>query len=257
MALAGMWLTNSNVDSATFIDIQADYLFAGEKNTIKVLLINKNSSHSIWDSYLQIDPKNNSEISIEKVTEIQNLEKVLLLWTPPKRGYVEWPRLILQSRFPFKMLKAWKYFSKKGAILIYPQRTGRLEIPDEKGEISMTGDAEKSQNPELFREFLPFQKTDSPLRIDWKKSLKHQRHFVKNFESSQQKKIVIDWKSVDFLITFEEKISQLTLWIDICEKKKDFYSLRIKSFKTEFGRDTEHYRHCLEKLALLKESEIV
>ena len=264
MALTGMWLTNKNVDSAELIDMHADFLFAGEKNIVTVFLKNKNYNKnfkknyedSIWDSELQIDPKFNSEIAIEKITEIRKQTAILLTWIPAKRGHMTWPRLILQSRFPYKMLKAWKYLSKTENVLIYPQKAGRITLPSEMNGSAMDGETEKSTNLELFRDFRPFQQTDSPLRIDWKKSLKHQRHLVKNFESSFQKKIIIDWSNTDFLQNFEEKISQLALWIDICEKKNDLYSLRIKAFQTEFDQNMPHYHRCLEKLALLQESEI-
>ena len=256
MALTGMWLTNKNVDSANLIDMHAEFLFAGEKNTLAVHLQNIDPKNSICNAELQIDSKLNSQISIEKVSEIQKQQKVNLTWIPAQRGYVEWPRLLFQSRFPYKMLKAWKYFSKKGTVLIYPQKVGIPELPSEVDQDAPESEPQKSLNDELFRDFRQFQQTDSPLRIDWKKSLKHQQHLVKTFESSQQKKIILDWSSTSFLNNFEDKISQLALWIDVCEKNNQLYSLRIKSFQSAFGRNTSHYRLCLDKLALLQEAEI-
>ncbi len=255
MAITGMWLTNKNVDSAELVDMQCEFLFAGEKNNLTVYLKNSDFKNSIWSSELQLDTKQNSLTSPQKIDEIKKLQKVNLTWTPKKRGFVDWPSLLFQSRFPYKMLKAWKYFSKSGTVLIYPQRVGTTELPQEIDGNSPDSEPENSEDHELFRDFRPFQQTDSPLRIDWKKSLKHQKHLVKNFESSQHKKIVIDWNSTEFLKTFEDRISQLALWIDICEEKNNLYSLRIKSFQTAFGRNTMHYRLCLEKLAVLEENE--
>jgi hypothetical protein len=54
---------------------------------------------------------------------------------------------------------------------------------------------------------------------------------------------------------FESRISQLSLWVELCYTKKISFSLKISGFDSGFSDTRQHYLNCMEKLALLDESE--
>ena len=58
------------------------------------------------------------------------------------------------------------------------------------------------------------------------------------------------------LPNFEDKISQLALWIELCEKNRIEYRLLLPLYKTAFGLGDTHYRQCMEHLALLEEKNV-
>lgn len=253
MALSGMWLTNKNVDLFQVSEITANTLFANEENQLQVHFRNLNLKSFLWDIEISIDDKKNQRRSerIDEVLSGKITRRSYINWTPATRGLSKSPRLVIQSRFPFSMLRAWKYFDQKTEFIIYPEKKGQKSIPREISQ-QLQDDVDPAlDNRGLFRDHREFQKTDSPNKIDWKVSLKHQKHFVKNYESGDEKKILIDWKMTSQIANFEDKISQLALWVDISTKNHELYSLKINQYQTDYGCDGNHYKSCMEKLALL------
>ncbi len=251
MALVGMWLTNKNVDSFQINDILASNIFAQQENQLEVQMQNINLNSFVWDIKINVfDKKKETEFSI--VDEVQIFNKAYLTWKPVQRGLQNSPRLMIESRFPFGMFRAWKYFDKKRQLIVYPERKGKKTIPLGEGNPSDNDLHSHANMYGLFRDFREFQKTDTPSRIDWKRSLKHQKHFVKNFEASKEKKVLIDWDLTNNLSNFEDRVSQLALWVDLCHKNNEFYSLKIKNDQSEYSNRPIHYKTCMEKLALLQ-----
>lgn len=251
MALTGMWLTNKNVDSVQITDISAPLLFAKEDNSIDLHLHNKNHKSFSWD--IEISFKDKSE-KYEKVIveEVQFDNKCAFNWIPPQRGLHRFPRLRLESRFPYKMLNAWKYYDQKNEFVVYPQRRGIERIPQVQGKKSDHEITAEVYEQGLFRDFREFQKSDSPRRIDWKRSLKHQKHLVKNYESSGEKKVILTWEMTSFQTDFEARVSQLAYWIEMCHQKQELYTLRIKNETSAFSSSASHYKECMHRLALLQ-----
>ncbi len=253
MALSGMWLTNRNIELFEVIDLSANMVFAKQENQLQIQYQNLNLKSFIWDIEILIE--NNKSKNLHQIEELISGKiprRSYITWSPAKRGLQQSPRLLIQSRFPFRMLRAWKYFQQESEFIIYPERKGLNQIPSPK--ILPNTDAKNNiqDNKGLFLDHREFQKTDSPKKIDWKVSLKHQKHFVKNFETGEEKKILIDWNMTNQILDFEDKISQLALWIDISHKKSEHYSLKINQDQTNYECNDSHYKKCMEKLALLQ-----
>jgi uncharacterized protein (DUF58 family) len=251
MGMTGMWLTNKNVDSIEVHDIFYSMIFANEKNQLSIHFNNLYEKSYLWDIDFHFE-ENDKMNETRTIDEIQQYMKSSIEWVPAKRGLSQLPRLVIESRFPYKMLRAWKYYRKETEILIYPERKGSSLLPTQAGNKSENELHAQAEIQGLFRDFREFQRTDSPTRIDWKRSLKHQKHLVKNFETSGEKKVLIDWEMTQSLQTFEDRVSQMALWIDICHKNHENYSMKIKEDKTSFSNVPSHYKYCMEKLAFLR-----
>lgn len=256
MALSGMWLTNKNVDLFQVSEISANTLFANEKNQLQVYYQNLNLKSFLWDLEISIDKKKiPGTCKIDEVINGKIARRVYLDWIPSTRGLNKSPRLVVESRFPFGMLRAWKYYDQKTEFLVYPAKKGQKIIPHSVSQKN-GDDIEVTLNSQgLFRDHREFQKTDSPNKIDWKASLRHQKHFVKNYESGDEKKILIDWKMTNHIMDFEDRVSQLALWVDTSHKNNELYSLKISQHQTNYGSDFMHYKNCMDKLAFLTLAE--
>lgn len=257
MALSGMWLTHKNVDRFQVSEISANTLFANEENQLQVHYKNLNSKSFIWDIEISIDKKKNKSgtYKIDEVISGKMSRRTYIDWMPARRGLKKSPRLVIQSKFPFGMLRAWKYYEQMTEFIVYPEKKGQKNIPREISHQHQDEIDPIQDNRGLFRDHREFQKTDSPNKIDWKASLKHQKHFVKNYESGDEKKILIDWNMTNQIVDFEDKVSQLALWVDTSHKNNDFYSLKISQHQTVYANDGIHYKNCMEKLALLIPAE--
>lgn len=255
MGMTTAWLTNKNIDLLRLKDIHNNLLFAKEVNQLRVQLENKSRKIELWDIEIKNDDINN-EIGFKTISQVVHNESVVLDWVPAKRGYSVLPRLMIQSRFPFKLLRSWKYFEKNERVVIYPERKGAKNLQSLLGQQLSKDQMAKLENEGLFRDYREFQNSDSPSRIDWKRSVKHQKHLVKNYERSGDRKILIDWDMTAFTDDFEERISQMTVWVDSCYQLNESFSLKIKSYQTDYFTNAVHYKTCLEKLALLTQEDV-
>lgn len=257
MGLSTAWLTNKNIDAAKVVDIKYTYLFANETNSINIKVENLNKKNtSLWDIEFRVEDVDFTDQKTHLLEEVEQVNEVVIQWRPKKRGYARSPRIMMQSQFPYKILRSWKYDHKKSNLLVYPERKGELNLSSLIGMQDNRDEKAKLENEGLFRDFREFQTSDSPSRIDWKRSIKHQKHLVKNLEKSGERKIIIDWEFTADLIDFEKRISQMALWVDMCYQKNEIYSLKLNQFQTEYYSSLNHYKSCLERLALLTEAEV-
>lgn len=244
-------VTNQNIENLNANRVETSDVFANEESAIKVYFADRKKTESVYEVEI-------SALGMErkKISEIQTMKPVELIWTPRQRGLVELPQLRLESVFPFEMLRAWKFFTWPQPILVFPERKGLDYIPTKPGREGR-GKDDHSNSPEgLFRDFREYQKSDNPSRIDWRRSLRAQKTLVKNFEEGGEHKVLIEWELSDFLTDFEDRVSQLALWLSLSEKNQTLYALKIKSEQSEFSAGQEHLRSCLKKLALLQERDL-
>lgn len=253
MGMTGAWLTNKNVESTLITKIEADFLFANEKNSLQVHLQNNYHRSPLWDIELPAEIIPN-KLPLSVVSEIQVAKNVSIQWVPASRGRTQIPRITIASRFPYKMLRAWKYYRQDDEVVVYPERKGSQGFKNLLGSQGQDESETKPEKEGLFRDYREFQRTDSPSRIDWKRSLKHQKHLVKNFETSSDRKILIDWDMTSG--PFEDRLSQLALWVDLCYKKNEIFSLKLLEWQTDYSGGITHYKNCLDKLALISPNEL-
>lgn len=257
MGLSTTTMTNKNVDATQITGLDIKNLFANEKNQITARIDNLIMKKTkIWNLEFIIEDKKNINPEIHHLSEIKDSAHVALIWTPSSRGYMSSPRIRLQSQFPFRLTRAWKYYQSDSKHLVYPERKGELDFIRLISYQSEGAEIDKNEKDGLFRDHREFQNSDSPSRIDWKSSAKHQKHLVRNYEKPGDRKILIDWGMTESLNNFEARISQLSYWISLCHKKSETYCLKIKNYRTEYLSSHDHYQTCMEKLALLSLKDV-
>jgi uncharacterized protein (DUF58 family) len=271
VAVTGMWTTNKNVERVFFESLTSDWIFANEKNTLKLncglKTVNKFSIRN-WapaKSSYQIELLCFDKTSAPQQSVVCNLidgkTQIALSYSPDKRGRRSLPRIEVQSSFPFSMLRAWKYFHENQDVIIYPQRKGSSELPpigdlSEDEKKMLQSDQQNEDHTGLFSHHREFQNNDSVYRIDWKRSAKFDKLFIKKFEDDRTQKQVLSWGMTHKLRSTEDKISQLALWVELCEAGSIQYRLLLPKNKTDFGSGPTHYKRCMELLALLEESYV-
>lgn len=255
MAITGMRITNKNVDLFQIQNLQADYFFANEENKIGLFVSSRQPQTPVWEIELKWQKETTPSEPLV-IEEVQFEKKVFLNWRPVRRGYYAVPRILIEGYFPFRMLRSWKYYDESTQFYVFPERKGVENIPTLTGSLAEKEAQAKASEHGLFRDFREFQKSDPPQRIDWKRSLKHQKHLVKNFESAGEKKILLDWEMTSFISSFEDRICQLSLWIDLCHRRHEAYSLKLKDFETGYGTHMSHYKDCMQKLAELQPEDV-
>ncbi len=265
VAVTGMWLTNKNVDRIKFEALSNSFLYAKENNILQLHCFLKADRFSMIQSVFQIElrlfDRNHKDQKPYNCELIEDKSLVPLTFVPERRGTSSLPRVELQSSFPFSMLRAWKYFHDTKNIVIYPERRGSRVLPQLSGLTEeernyLSTDQQGEDQTGIFSHHREYQNNDSVYRIDWKRSAKFNKLFIKKFEDDRSQKQVLSWGMAKELPNFEDKISQLALWIELCEKNRIEYRLLLPLYKTAFGLGDTHYRQCMEHLALLEEKNV-
>ncbi len=244
VALASMFFTNHNIWKTTVSAVSAETCFAREEDWIT----------------LHIETRENKPVfhlkvrwSFEKTPVLvpPSSSQTILPWSPSRRGMQKVPRLNLESSFPFGLLRAWKIISLEQEILVYPSRHGKSAFP-----ASSIGDRNLEQHG-LFYDLRTFQRGDWPRRIDWRASQRSQKLLIRRFEEEATVQMKFQWQQVSHIPDFENKVSQLALWVDLAERQGSEYTLVLGSWNSGKGRGPTHWTVCMEKLALLQESQFL
>lgn len=248
IVLTGMLLTNRNVHAVGLVSWRAEPLFAEEQGRV-LFQFSNSKEFSCWEleAHFLKNQERSSRLSLPGLSQIE----ISVPFFSLQRGLVDLPRVVLQSHFPFDLFRAWRNFKvKSGSILVYPARKGSPQFPQTLAEeiyLSQTG---------LFRDHRLYQAGDSVRRIDWKASARRRDVLIKNFEETEKPTLKFTWSQTSHLEGFEERVSQLCLWIDEAERQGFAYSLKLDSREVPPGKGGEHWHNCLEILALLKEVRV-
>lgn len=247
VAFCSMSVTNENVRRVDVRVIRPAMVFAGENNPVPVQISN-DTGYESFELNLSF-PRGQSR-TVPFAASPRKTVNVPIVWVPLRRGIVRLPRLTLESRFPFGLLRSWKNEEVTEEWIVSPERRGNPQFPtpDSAGR--------EKGNLGLFRDHRPFQSTDSPRRVDWRATAKSQDLLVKNFEGSEKVPLHFDWEQTRSLPDFESRLSQLCLWLSKAEELGFSYSLLLGEFHSGESQGTDHLRRCLETLALLNEKDL-
>ncbi|KHD87308.1 MAG: hypothetical protein OM95_15235 [Bdellovibrio sp. ArHS] len=246
VAFTGTFITNKNIDGVDVVEVHIDEAFAEEAALLSVTLKNRSGSPSYQvECYCEKYPEVSSSVDIEAGKE----EDVFTPFSFKKRGRHSLPRIGVQSTFPFSLLRSWRVFRIQYEFIVYPARKGTEAFPA--GSYSQA-DNEKTG---LFKEHRRYQNTDSMRRIDWKASARRQELLVKSFEEAEKPSLHFSWNQTAHLKNYEERISQLCLWVDQAYRLGHAFSLTLRAQEVPRGEGLSHRKKCLEMLALLGAEE--
>ncbi len=249
VAFTGMLITNRNVDIVTLLpeQLRPQALFVGVAGTVSVPLKNRATVKAFE---IQVLFEKSKDITSKQIVEQLSEVEVEALFFPQRRGLIQLPRLVVQSTYPFGLLRAWRVYRVEQKVLVFPEKRGDQKFPsDSLGEQVL-------QNAGLFRDHRVFQSSDSVNRIDWRASSRHQELLVKNFEEPERPQLRFDWDQTQNLPTFEARLSQLALWVDEAEKRQHSYSLNLGSKHFPIDHGKAQWFRCLEALALCSEKDL-
>ncbi|WP_413560243.1 DUF58 domain-containing protein [Bdellovibrio sp. HCB209] len=247
VAVTGMVMTNRNVNAVDFDKLLPGDLFAGEEGKVRVQLVNKTNASSFEiEAVFDRKAKDAPQYTIEAEQDIV----AMVSWTSPRRGLQELPRLRIQGAYPFGLLRAWKPINKPGATIVYPSRRGDSVFPVGSGADSV------SESLGLFLNHKVYQSGDPVRRIDWKASARRSEVLIKKYEEPEKPALNFTWEQTAHIRDAEDRLSQLALWIDQAEAQNYVYSLNLGALQISSAKGRDHWRRCMESLALAKPSEL-
>jgi uncharacterized protein (DUF58 family) len=169
----------------------------------------------------------------------------------PARGWLAAPRLLVQTRFPLGIFRAWSYWQPAMRALVYPApEEPALPLPATSTE--GLGTAGGGGNEDDLSSLRPWSAGDSPRRIAWKAMARTGSDdlLVKQFDGGEAGELLLDWAALPPLLDVESRLSRLTRWVLDAERSGRRFALQLPGRRIGPDAGAAHCADCLAALAL-------
>ncbi|RJF99956.1 DUF58 domain-containing protein [Noviherbaspirillum saxi] len=253
-ALIDMHLTFRNLAHLHLVAGRASSVFAGEEAQFELHLINRRR----YDRYaLWLDFVANDRPDLAQAADVAaNATRHVLLSTPAQqRGWLQAPRVRLQTRFPLGLLRAWSYWQPDARVLVYPRpEENPPELPLAPTE---QNDGQGAAGYDDFAGIRGYQAGDSLKRLAWRQIARVDVDYggtlvTKHFEGGAAAEIAIDLTLLPHSLDIEEKLSRMTRWVIEAEARGVAYAFRLDEISYAAALGPAHREACLTALALYR-----
>jgi uncharacterized protein (DUF58 family) len=165
------------------------------------------------------------------------------------RGWLQLPRLTLETRHPLGLIRAWSLFQPDLRCLVYPTPEAKAP-PLPVGDDERPGDLGRSTGNEDFAGLRHHQPADSPRHIAWKAVARGGPWRTKEFDGAGARSVQLDWNQLPARLGTEERLSRLTRWLIDADEAGLEFGLRVPGADFPPARGHAHRHACLATLAL-------
>ena len=175
-----------------------------------------------------------------------------------QRGWLPLDRLIVSTRYPLGLFRAWSYPWPDARCLVYPRPT-YIPLPAPRGSNHADGNqAVRSENPDDFAGFRRHQPGDSPRHVAWKivaRDTADAPLLVKEFSGSGVIQYWLDWDETATAgeRDIESRLSILCGWVLQAQNADLDFGLRLPGRTLMPSHGAQHVTSALEALALFGE----
>lgn len=165
-----------------------------------------------------------------------------------QRGWLRPGRLLIESRFPLGLIRAWSWVYLDVQTLVYPKPRSARDVP----LAHLTADSGEqlsSENQEDFQGFRTYQPGAPLAHVAWKLYARGAGMHLKEYRGFQSEQVWLDWHRLSGLDQ-ETRLSQLCYWVLEFGKTTAEYGLRLPGVEIPLGRGPEHQGRVLRELAL-------
>ena len=179
----------------------------------------------------------------------QALGEVVLAVPAARRGWLPLGRVLLETRFPLGLFRAWSYLEPDARCLVYP-RPERTPLPAPVGEAAAGALRSQAAGNDDFSGLRTYQLSDSPRHVAWKAAARSDELLTKQFTGEAAAQLWLDWRLLSSAAGLEQRLSRLAGWVLAAERAGAFYGLRLPGLEIAPGRGDAHAGACLQGLAL-------
>ena len=164
-----------------------------------------------------------------------------------QRGVVSLGRLLIESRAPYGLIRAWSYahFEWVGLIEPIPEEPAPT-LPYATGSNAQPhARADVAHDPDMLREYAH---GDSLKRVAWKQVAKSGEWYTRTGETGQRGEVELSWQ--DTLLTdTEARLSRIAAWIDRARNENAAFSLTLPNGHLPLADSAPHHDEALSMLA--------
>ena len=245
MGFAGMVHTARNLALLAVSPGRADPVFAGEAAQFRLHFDNR--SRFDRPSILARHLASGAQLVVDVAA---NSVAVVVLAVPTeRRGRLALGRVMLETRFPLDLFRAWSYVEPDVRCLVYP-RPARSPLPPPDAEAAGGGARTRAQGNDDFSGLRAYQASDSPRHIAWKVVARTGDMLTKQFAEDAAAELWLEWERTPQRLGTEERLSLLTGWVLDAERSGASYGMRLPGAEIATGRGDAQRADCLNALAL-------
>jgi uncharacterized protein (DUF58 family) len=167
------------------------------------------------------------------------------------RGWLPLGRVMLETRYPLGLLRAWSYVQLDVKVLVYP-RPDDAPLPASI-EIQDAGEAlNAGAGTDDFAGLRAHTPSDSPRHIAWKSVARGSTLLTKTFHGRAARELWLDYDAMPAALGVEQRLSRLTRWVLEAEAAGVVYGLRLDGATVGPALGDDHRDACLKALALFR-----
>jgi uncharacterized protein (DUF58 family) len=245
LGLAGMVHTARNLARIVVVAGRAQPVFAGESAHFRLHLDGRAAFDrpAILARHLASGAQFVVDVPPAAVAE------VVLAAPARQRGWQTLGRVMLETRFPLGLFRAWSYVEPDARCLVYP-RPERSRLPPFSGDAAAGALRTPSPGSDDFAGLRGYQSSDSPRHIAWKAVARSEEMLTKQFAGEAAAELWLDARLLPAGLGLEQRLSRLAGWVLAAEQAGAHYGLRLPGVEIAPARGDMHRAACLQALAL-------
>jgi uncharacterized protein (DUF58 family) len=165
-----------------------------------------------------------------------------------QRGPMPLERVVLETRYPFGLFRAWTVLRPRAEVLVYPKPASRAPQPPLIAHFDQQGRGDLGTGAEDFVGPRAYQPGDSPRQLDWKAYARERGLIVKQFGGDQSARVRVDWDAVPGADP-DQRLSVLARQVLDADALSCSYGLRLPGMSIDYDRGGRHKHRCLAALA--------
>jgi uncharacterized protein (DUF58 family) len=178
------------------------------------------------------------------------IAEVVLEAPAARRGWLPVGRLLLETRYPLGLFRAWSYVEPDARCLVYP-RPERSPLPAPLAESASGAQRSQASGNEDFSGLRMYQLSDSPRHVAWKAVARTDDMLTKQFTGQAAAELWLDFERLPAGLGLEQRLSRLAGWVLAAERSGAHYGLRLPGVEIAPARGDSHAAACLQALALV------
>ncbi len=244
LGLAAMVHTTRNLARLAVSAGRPEPVFAGEAAQFRLLLDNR-ARHD-RPALLVRHLASGAQVVLD--LPAGRLGEAVLPVPAARRGWLALSRVMIETRFPLGLFRAWSYVQPELRCLVYP-RPERAPLPAPAPDDAAGATRAQAQGTDDFSGLRGYQPQDPPRHVAWKAVARADLMLTKQFSGASSAQMWLDWDALPSLDT-EQRLSRLAGWVLAAEQSGARYGLRLPGVQIAPDRGEAHRGACLQALAL-------
>jgi uncharacterized protein (DUF58 family) len=244
LGLAAMVHTTRNLAQLAVSAGRAEPVFAGEAAQFRLVLDNR----ARYDRPALLARHQASGAQVVVDLAAGRVGEAVLAVPAPRRGWLALSRVMLETRFPLGLFRAWSYVEPDVRCLVYP-RPEPAPLPSPAADQSTGATLAQTRGNDDFSGLRGYQPQDPPRHVAWKAVARTDMMLTKQFSGAAGSELWLDWDALPALGA-ERRLSRLAGWVLDAERAGARYGLRLPGLVIAPGQGETHRNACLQALAL-------